>query len=306
MISAEQIVSYDVCPRRAWWTAKYENLRVGLVKALYVALHAGLLAEKPEQAVEDKFMELAANPGLDVTGENIYAIAMHHAKLAGIIATALRSTTAAPWRLFPATDTWESACYDMGDGKPRRIVLVDRWAESRKQEEIYGWRTMGEACSLDQTVFVTAVTIGPSKEKRRHSAWTRCYRHPQNFTYRFQKRNGEKFTADWMTQWREDSDIPTADWLTKMHEDGCMTDLVHTMNVPVPIRKDSYLAEMGRLAGEIESMAKMEGRRETPPMRFAGCFGFSPCPFLGTCHGAHPTQPFRQGFQARRAKSGVR
>ena len=150
MISAAQLVEFETCPRRYWWTLKYENLRVPLIRALYAALHAGLLAENPERAAEDKFLSLAASPGLDIEGHDVYAIAMHHAKLAGIVAAALRSTTTAPWTLFPATDTWESACYDMGEGKPRRIVLVDRWSESRKQEEIYGWRTMGEVCGLGQ------------------------------------------------------------------------------------------------------------------------------------------------------------
>lgn len=300
MISAAQLESFERCPRLHHWAPKYENLRVTLMRALYVALHAGLLAENdPETAAVNKFLELAAAPGLDVEGENVYSIAMHHAKLAGIVAAALRSTVTAPWRLFPATDTWESACYDMGDGKPRRIVLVDRWSESRKQEEIYGWRTMGEVCSLDRETFITAVTIGPSKDKRRHSAWTKCYRHPISFIPRFKLRDKKQFSADWMPQWREDSGVFTADWLKTMHDDGCMTDLVHTMNVPVPTRKDAYLAEMERLASE------MVAKRETPPMRLAGCFGFNPCPFVSVCHGSFPNHPFRQGFKARKAKGKV-
>jgi len=292
MISADQLVSFETCPRRYHWTPKYENLRVPLLRALYVALHAGLLAETdPERAATDKYLSLAASPGLDIEGHDVYAIAMHHAKLAGIVATALRSTTTAPWTLFPATDTWESACYDMGDGKPRRIVLVDRWSDSRKQEEIYSWRTMGEVCGLDQEIFVTAVTIGPSKDKRRHSAWTRGYRHPQNSTLRFKLNNGKQFSSDWLSQWREDAGVPTGDWLGKMTDDGCMVDMVHTMSVPVPTRKDQYIAEMDRLSGEIVA------KREKPPMRLAGCFGFNPCPFVRVCHGSLPHEPFRYGFK---------
>jgi hypothetical protein len=297
MISAEQIVSFEVCPRRYFWNMKYENLRIGLVRALYLALNVGLLAEKPEQAAENKYLKLAANPGLDIEGPTVYACAMHYAKLAGIVAAALRSTTSSPWTLIPATDKWESACYDMGDGKPRRIVLVDRWSDTRKQEEIYSWRTMGEACALNQTVYITAVIIGASQDKHRHSAWTRCFRHPTNFTLRFQRKDREKFSAEWMTQWREDAGVPTDDWLAQMHKDGCMTDLVHTTMVPVPIRKDSYLEEMERLSEEIVR------KRETPPMRLAGCFGFNPCPFISVCHGAQPAQPFRYGFQARKSRA---
>lgn len=300
ILSAERMKAFEVCPRRSVWTEKYEGLRVSLTRALYAALDAGLLSDKdPEKSAESKFIELASSPGLDIEGDNIYAAAMHHAKLAGIIAAALRSTGDAPWTKIPAADKWESACYDMGDGKPRRIALVDRWSQNRREEEVYGWRTMGEVCALDQPVFVTAVTIGPVKDKRRYSAWTRCFLHPTNCVHRFQKKGGEQFSSDWLAQWREDAGISTSDWFSRMQEDGCMTDLVHTIMVPVPTRKDAYLKEMERLTVE------MQPRVEKPPMRLEGCFGFNRCPFIPVCHGTLPHLPFRHGFKRRKTKNGV-
>lgn len=299
MISAENLVQIETCKRRFEWSRKYPT-RISLVGALYSALKAGLLAEKdPDRAAESKYLELAANPGLDIEGHDVYAIAMHHAKLAGVVSAALRSTTSTPWKLFPSTENWETACYDMGDGKPRRIALVDRWTEDRATGEIYGWRTMGEACQLNETIYMTAVIIGTSENKHRHSAWTKCFRHPKNWRFRFQKRSREDFGEQWAPQWREDSGILTEDWLKRMHEDGCMKDLVHTMIVPVPIRKDEYLSEMSRLTEEMKIL------RERPPMRLAGCFGFSPCPFITVCHGPKPHYPSQYGFKARKRKNSL-
>jgi hypothetical protein len=292
LISAEKIVTYEICPRRFLWTGLYPT-RISPIRALYMALDAGLRTEKdPERAAENELLAIAASPGLDLDGVNVYAVAMHHAKLAGILAAALRSAWSEPWKPVEA-DNWKSACYVTGDGATRRIALVDRWSDDRKQQEIGGWRTLGEVCALDRPVLVTAVSIGVAKEKRRHSAWTRCWRHPRNRTYRFQRKTStEDFSKTWASVWREDSGIKTAEWLTQMRSDGCMSDLVHTVQVPVPRGNNEYLGEMARIADEMTSLPKV------PAMRLAGCHGWHPCPFLGVCPS---TEPEKHGFLAKRA-----
>lgn len=296
MISAEKIATYELCPRRFRWTGRY-RVRVSLVRALYMALDAGLRTEKdPERAAENELLALAASPGLDVYGGDVYAIAMHHAKLAGVLAAALRSAWSAPWTPVEQVPQWQSAAYQTGDGALRRIALVDRWSDDRKQQEVSGWRTIGEVCALDQPLLVTAITIGSSQDKRRHGAWTRCWRHPRNRTFRFQRKTStEDFGATWTSVWREDSGIKTADWLTQMRADGCMTDLVHTVQVPVPKGREAYLDEIKRISGEMGNLP------EVPPMRLAGCHGFAPCPFLGVCP---DTRPEKHGFAVITASPG--
>jgi hypothetical protein len=290
VLSSEKLVTYELCPRRYAWTGIYST-RVSLVRALYVALDAGLCTEKdPEKAAENHLLALAASPGLDVLGGNVYGIAMHHAKLAGVLASALRSAWSDPWQpvepvMLADGHEWHSGAYDAGDGAVRRIALVDRWSDDRKQQEISGWRTIGETCALDKPLLLTAVSIGASQDKRRHSAWTRCWRHPRNRTFRFQRKTStEDFGSTWIASFREDAGIKTADWMTQMRSDGCMTDLVHTVQVPVPKGRNAYLGEMARLANE------MAGLPEVPAMRLAGCHGFSPCPFLGVCPATSPAQ----------------
>lgn len=295
MTSSEKLSAYELCPRRFRWTTDYTAFRVSPLRALYTGLDAGLRTDKdPEKAAENEVLSLAASPGLDVTGYDVYAVAMHHAKLAGILAAALRSSSDAPWKPFPGTDTWESACYDLGDGKPRRIALVDRWSDDRQQVEMYGWRSLGEAVALNTPVLLTAVTIGSVRERHRYSHWTRCHRHPRNRTIRFQRKTStEDFGKTWLPVWREDSDITTEAWLAQMRRDGCMEDLVSTVPIPVPPRRDDYLAEMARLDGE------MKASGATPPMRLAGCFGFAPCQFRAVCHGTKEPRPENYGFHLR-------
>lgn len=298
ILTSEKLVAYELCPRRYLWTETYHT-RVSLIRALYLSLDAGLRAEgDAEKAAESQFLALAASPGLDIVGHDVYAVAMHYAKLAGILSAALRSAWREPWTpvdlvSLPDGGEWRSGAYRTGDGEIRRLALVDRWSDDRKQQEVSGWRTIGEVCALDRPLLLTAITIGASQDKRRHSDWTRCYQHPRNRTFRMRRKTSdEDFSQTWKRVWREDSGISTTSWLTQMREDGSINDLVHTVQVPVPKGREAYLAEMARIAGEMEALS------DAPPMRLAGCYGFSPCPFLGVCP---EIQPEKRNFQVRHA-----
>jgi hypothetical protein len=300
ILSAEKLSAYELCPRRYVWQGNYAALRISPLKALYIALDAGLTTDKdPEKTAENQLLALAANPGLDVTGGDVYAICYHFAKLAGILSVALRSASDEPWKrvdliTLPDGSAWQSACYDDGTAYPRRISLVDSWSDDRKQVEMFGWRTLGESVFLNRPIMLTAISIGSTHDKRRHSAWTRCYRHPRNRTFRLQRKTSdEDFSKTWAKEWREDTTIATAEWLTQMKRDGCMESLVHTELVPVPKRRVDYLDELYRLAGEMDLL------EATPAMRLSGCFGFSPCPFISVCHGAKEPKPELYGFRLR-------
>ena len=299
ILTAERIATHEACPRRRAWTEKYAILRVSMMGALYRALDAGLRTDKdPERAAENEFLALASSPGLDMEGANVYGVAMHHAKLAGIVATALRSG-GAPWTPWPDVEmdgfTWKSGCYDAGDGQPRRVALVDRWSDDRRLSELIGWRTVGELVTIQKPLMFTSVEIGSSRDKKRVSPWTRCYQHPRNYTFRFRRiGSDEDFGATWTTLWRENTDIKTAEWLDRMTKDGCM-DSVSTGRVPLPPRPERYLDEMKRLAVE------MEGGTDVPPMRLSGCHDrvSGPCVFSPVCHGTKKSDPLSFGFRSR-------
>lgn len=299
MTSAEQLVAQEVCPRRRAWSEQYEGFRVSLTGALYTAMRAGLTtAADPEKTAEDALLALAARPGLAVEGPEIYSIAMSYAKLAAILAVALRSG-GAPWALCPATDTWVSGCYNAGDGVPRRLVLVDRWSKDREAQESTNWRTVGELVALETPILITLVEIGTTRGGRRISPWTRAYRHPKNNTCRFRKLHGPDTFAGWNPVWREDCELKTKDWLDLMTKDGCM-DAIQTRRVGLPARPERYLTQ-------IESMKVEMDRPGLPPMRLAGCHdrASGECPFLVVCHGPKEEDPARYGFRLRGSALGA-
>jgi hypothetical protein len=307
MISGEALTIWNLCPRRKVWSERYA-IRISLMGALYRALNAGLKTDKnPEQAAMNTLLEIASNPGLDIYGENVYTIATHYSWLAGIIAQALRNAFPDPWRDFPDSEVgiptqgqyrWRSGLYDAGDGIPRRIVLVDRWSDDRKASEQRGWRTLGETVVIGKSIAVTAIEIGSSREKRRISPWTRCYRHPRNDVFRFRRMNSdEDFSRAWKAEWREDSGISTAEWLRKMQHDGCL-DAVQTMTVRPPSRSGDFLSLMCELGEEMRWWG--DHPEESPQMRLTGCNDVihGPCPFLAVCHGTRDPIPERYGFTA--------
>lgn len=303
-VDAEKLSAYDGCPRRSVWQERYQLPRISVVGALYRALDAGLKAsEHPDRAAENQFMSLAARPGLAVVGRDVYSLAVHHAKLAAIVTLALRSAFRGPWSVFPAQDevkvaqeeiSWRSGLYDAGNGIPRRIVLVDRWSDERRATELRSWRTLGETSILQRPILVTAVTIGASKDGRRHSAWTKCYRHPRNKVFRFKRKNGhEDFGANWNIEWRENSGIPVEDWLTQMRKDDAIAEHVQTEEAPQHPRSAAFRMEIGRMVHE---MKRWKERSDSPPMRLSGCYAFTPCPFLDVCYGIRGATPDVYGF----------
>ena len=305
-LTSEKLTTWDWCPRRALWTDRYVLPRIGIVPALYKALDAGLTGADPEKAAENEFLSLAANPGLDIWGRDTFAVAMHHAKLVAIIAVAIRSAFAAPWTNWrveahaPEVQGWSTALYGSGQGLPRRVVLVDRWSDDRRLAEVRSWRTLGECVVLNTPILLTAVTIGASKDGRRHSAWTKCYRHPKNRNYRFKRRTAtEDFSATWAPVWRENTDIPTAEWLKKMQNDGCMGDVLDTITVQPPPRREAFVKEIMRASEE------MRNASGTPPMRLTGCspVGYSACPFQDVCFGKKEPTPEAYGFRIKSSGS---
>ncbi len=57
IINAEMLSTWELCPRRAVWQERYINLRVSIIRALYMALDAGLTTtDDPEKAAENHFL----------------------------------------------------------------------------------------------------------------------------------------------------------------------------------------------------------------------------------------------------------
>lgn len=264
---------HDKCPRFRTWSAKYDLPRVPLADALNAGLRAGLL--KGPAAAYQALMHLAANPGLDIDGRNVYDIAVHHAQMLEVLTSYL--TTDGPWEPAEAVSfaggTYEPLSFILPDGRLRRVVLCSTWNSLREQEEKTSWWTVGDVAVTGRPMLVNVLVIGSAKGGFRQSPWTTGYLHPENGILRIRRKEGQ-FTDRWKRVYREQTDRRALDWLTKMQQDEAFEGVVESFTVD---STDTVtISEMERIAQDF-------GRME---MRRSACFRNAPCPMADLCHNA--------------------
>lgn len=293
--TTEDFDNLDTCERKFNWSRKYLFPRISVMAAMYQALDAGLVSGDPERG-RDSLMALAANPGLGISGYNVYEIAVHHAALVEILTTYLLGkgepwTSAHPVKL--GDHEYQPQSYLMPDGRLRRVILCAWFDDARKLKESHSWRTCGDIVATNRPMLINAVAIGNTRSGMRHSPWTRGFLHPTNHTLRIQRieqREGKDFSSTWRKVWRERTDFSVKDWLTVMQQDNAFEGNVNSFMVS-PERRDETEAEM------IEMMRAME--RPSERMRRAGCFGITPCGFAEICHLNHLTHPGKENWKER-------
>jgi hypothetical protein len=274
-MNTELIVLHDECERKATWMGKYVLPSIPLVDAMHRALRAGLIAGDGARSRE-MFLNLAAEPGLDIQAYNVYDIAVHHAALMETVVAYL--TAEGKW--IPAGDDLGS--FLLPDGRLRRVVLCSAWNSLREQEERNSWRTVAEMSITNRPMVINVIIIGQSIKGFRPSPWTRGYVHPENGLLRIKRISSEKtgpnpkFSDNWKKVYREETDHKPLEWLGFMQKDQAFDDSVQTVHCNVPVSRKSVLQDLERIEREIE--AKSES------MRRSACFRFAPCSFAGLCH----------------------
>lgn len=275
--SPDAIEKFERCSRLYRWSRDYLGGRINPLAAVYAGLDAGLTGGDPYSAV----MELAVNPGLDFGCPDVYSAAVSHARLAELLTIYLRGGDSL-W--IRSGSVWESGP-DL-----RRIVLIDRWSEERKMAAIRSWRTLAPICTEDRPMLLNFISIGQTVDGRRVSPWTRAWAHPKNNAIRFKKLDGDSLGPGWAQVWRERWQGDPMRWLSVMQRDKCFDELVHSVRVPVPQRREEYLADLERIEREMVELPA------DPPMSRDGCYRFSPCVFVPVCHGPTKVTPADCGW----------
>lgn len=272
-LSTEDFTEHDRCPRFRTWNAQYAPFRVSFHYALNEALQAALTANDAVIA-GDKMMSLAANPGIDLDSQNLHAAAIHHLKLAELLAAYVLSVGKSQ-PLDPIETEWgtyQPRSFLMPDGRLRRIVMVDRWSKEREQLERFSWRTAADSAITNRPMLITALVIGSSRAGFRPSPWTVGYAHPANGAIRVQRREGS-FGDSWRKLYREQTTLKSMEWLKIMQADGAFEDRVFSITEDVLSNRSEVLDQMAKMA---HSMPSLDQTR-------SACYRFTPCPFLGCC-----------------------
>jgi hypothetical protein len=289
-LSAKQLDIMDRCERRFAFEKRYSSRLISPLGLLYQATEAALISPDPEQQAKDTTMHVASTHDLILGELNSFFTIRHCGYLSGIIALALRKRLGMLKRVESTAD-WDSGLFETESGTRHRIELVSHFDDDRLRACAHSWRVVGELAALETNLTLTAVVIGPQRTGRRHSEWSKAFRHPINHELRFAPRNSKKsgFTDGWMKVWREmESGITTERWLEQMNLDGVMDSLIVSREIaykPDDHRMIAARKDMGEIA------ERMKTARMDSPMRRSSCDEFGGCPFSACCYSATAAHP---------------
>lgn len=286
MTTPELLTLMDRDPRAAYWSQFWQRQTVTPVEALRLAIADGLMSqeEDPGQTAGDTVMTLAAERGLETKVYDLYGCALHHAALADLIVTQIRSLQpllARPEDQTVNGSTWVSNAYLASSGvRLHRVVVVDRWSVERKEAESHAWFSLGEMAAYQMPMTQTVIVVGQTRDGRHHSPWSKGWLHPRSKNLRLRKRSGEGFGGEWKQIWREEADQISRDkWLDQMREDQVMHDLVFDVELELPCPE--VLSKIRHLISK--KLCRLQEMKEAPEPNPSQCDWPIPCPFKNAC-----------------------
>ena len=306
-VSASLIQDLESCLRRGFYSRDWLPRRLHPTEIMRQAINAALARSEGEdcgQYAGNETMQLCADVGLDLkdTG-HLYDIGLHAACIADLVSTWLSRRIEANLGV-PADEkvgehVWESSCLAAVEaGRLVRFVLVDHFSDERTLAESRSWFTLGEVAVYDCPMDVYLVSLGASRNGKRHSAWSKGLLHPRNRKVRFKKQANriEGFKETWIPIWREDhQEISRESWLQAMEMDGVLQDLTTSFSVEplTPFRRLEALETIARKADLLASLQTL------PDPSYSACDWPRPCPFRTVCFAPIAVTPGMLAFRQR-------
>lgn len=286
--SPDLLSADDRCRRLAHWSQSWERNRMRFNDILRRSVIESLIQETDDapQYAGDTFMTYCSLRSMDVKVTDLYSVGVHGACLADLITYLLRGS-GVPWER-PADvklgeQVWESSAFREASGvRLRGIVIANSFSAERLGAEKHAWQVLGEVCAYEMPMTLTVVVTGASRDARCHGPLAKGWLHPVgNKTLRFKKRDGTGLTgASWKQVFREDVDYIDRDyWIECMKADGVLSDVIYTVEVPVPIKE--VVTKVRRLAEK--KLERILNTKERPEPQPSVCDAPVPCQFSSTC-----------------------
>ena len=297
VLDASSISSWQSCRRRGildrdWRPHKWRGkaLADGTLRQAILALSGGMDAAATAGEATARFLQTAANPGLDASGDT-YSLAKEWCAL---LDTVVRSVARAgvpkglvehpPVRLNSSVE-WQPLAHVSGQSLHRWVTL-DRWDESALMRELHSWWVIGDIATTKLPLTLHVIEIGQVRSGRRASPWTRAWRHPamSSLPLRFKRKDGRDFQG-WKPTYLSDERVSVESWVEQLWKEGAAQEVMHTIEVKVPTEH-----QCSRVLSDIlvESLAMQEASGDhwtMQPMSRNACDEWVPCPFQTVCYG---------------------
>ena len=269
--TASDLTIFQQCRRkflldRHWRVVRYRpgSLFRSCLREGVLALSNGADPATVRTNARTRFLSQAANPGLDLMTGEPWVVAQDWAAMLGTVLTALSRlvllTLTRPSSIELSTSgdvAWLPLSWQDDSGTLHRWITCDAWDEEVLAREAHSWHVIGDMVMLDQPLQLHAIEIGQQRQGRRHSPWTRCYRHPMAAGgCRFQVKQKGGWTKPrgehWTHMWYSDQTKPDPEaWCDLMDSDHVTQSLLHHIAIAQPSK-----AQAGRIREEILQVAE--------------------------------------------------
>lgn len=255
MIDASQLMTYQKCRRRwllerewRWMKWHPKSLASHCLREGVFQLSMGRAPDEICSAAQTRYMEAAANPGLDLDrGADPYQIAKDWCAALSTVLTALSRTVLLSLHKVPQTEigtpdhpmAWLPLSFADDSGTLHRWLTVDAWDADAQARAVHSWHTVGDMAVCDAPMQLHVVEVGAMRNGRRQSPWCRAYRNPAYIPsgpagqIRFQRPDGKGGWAalrgdKWEPVWLADlhGHDPAA-WVDRMTQDGIKIGRAH-------------------------------------------------------------------------------
>lgn len=305
IVTPYSLTTYQSCPRR-WRIEQDWMVRKWRAKSLFDnCLRQGILqisaGSDPKLVVEEmrqRFLTVAADPGLEISSGQPYQVAMDWCAMLATILTALsRITLLQVQRTQPlaiaATSAFAYSPSSFIDesGTLHRWVTVDRWDADAMSREFHSWNVYGDMAITDQGMQLHVIEIGQQREGRRASPWAKAYKHPVIAgNIRFQRPDGKggqrKLAGE---QWRahylaDDPKLTATQWVDLMDSDHVTPSLVHHLTID-PLSEEQVVRGRAQI---LQVAQAMHTTSQLAPgglaMSRPACDGLVVCPWQEACY----------------------
>lgn len=247
--------------------------------------------ETVRSAAAVAFLEKAAKPGLDVSGDP-FTIAQDFAAMIKTVITSVAAGVVpglkpGPSIILSADLKWSCRVLADSAGALHLWDAIESVNDTTLARLFHSWHVLGELATTGMPMTLHLIEIGRQSGDHQQIAWCRAYAHP-HITHRFafQSKGGKPLVGNWRPVYFQDSRRNDPDtWVEIMERDEVR--LSHR----IPVRPLTP-AQSKRIRSDIElEAARMEALHginwQDEPMRRTSCDA-PPCYWQPLCYGNPP------------------